>query len=171
MNAKIYNGNVQPNPKEYKIWVNDEGIIKTWNGTEWIEQSGGSGESGGSGNGSNTINSRAIYYKTVDGIYQDSDIWQNVARSCVSVIKSLRVNPKDNEDKYYIYPSFFVKKDQIVAVCFLPLSKINFGSDEPGTFNSLEDFFEYAYSDEYPFTVDAFVEKRITEEEFYNLND
>lgn len=47
MNAKIYNGNVQPNPKEYKIWVNDEGIIKTWNGTEWIEQSGGSGESGG----------------------------------------------------------------------------------------------------------------------------
>lgn len=47
MNAKIYNGNVQPNHKEYKIWVNDEGIIKTWNGTEWIEQSGsgsGSGE-------------------------------------------------------------------------------------------------------------------------------
>lgn len=43
MNAKIYNGNVQPNPKEYKIWVNDEGIIKTWNGTEWIEWSGGSG--------------------------------------------------------------------------------------------------------------------------------
>lgn len=37
MNAKIYNGNVQPNHKEYKIWVNDEGIIKTWNGTEWIE--------------------------------------------------------------------------------------------------------------------------------------
>ena len=51
MNAKIYNGNVQPNHKEYKIWVNDEGIIKTWNGTEWVEQSGassgGSGESGG----------------------------------------------------------------------------------------------------------------------------
>ena len=43
MNAKIYNGNVQPNHKEYKIWVNDEGTIKTWNGTEWIEQSGGSG--------------------------------------------------------------------------------------------------------------------------------
>ena len=48
MNAKIYNGNVQPNPKEFKIWVNDEGIIKTWNGTEWIEQSEGSsgGENG-----------------------------------------------------------------------------------------------------------------------------
>ena len=37
MNAKIYNGNIQPNHKEYKIWVNDEGIIKTWNGTEWVE--------------------------------------------------------------------------------------------------------------------------------------
>lgn len=43
MNAKIYNGNVQPNHKEYKIWVNNEGVIKTWNGTEWIEQSGESG--------------------------------------------------------------------------------------------------------------------------------
>lgn len=47
MNAKIYNGNIQPNPKEYKIWVNDEGTIKTWNGTEWIE----SASSGGSGSG------------------------------------------------------------------------------------------------------------------------
>lgn len=37
MNAKIYNGNVQPNHKEYKIWVNNEGVIKTWNGTKWIE--------------------------------------------------------------------------------------------------------------------------------------
>lgn len=61
MNAKIYNGNVQPNPKEYKIWVNDEGIIKTWNGTEWIEQSGGSGESDGSGSGSGDDN--FVYYK------------------------------------------------------------------------------------------------------------
>lgn len=43
MNAKIYTGNIQPNPKEYKVWVNDEGVIKTWNGTEWIEQSGESG--------------------------------------------------------------------------------------------------------------------------------
>ena len=37
MNAKIYKGNIQPNPKEFKIWVNDEGTIRTWNGTEWIE--------------------------------------------------------------------------------------------------------------------------------------
>ena len=37
MNAKIYKGNVQPNPKEFKRWVNDEGTIRTWNGTEWVE--------------------------------------------------------------------------------------------------------------------------------------
>lgn len=61
MNAKIYNGNVQPNHKEYKIWVNDEGVIKTWNGTEWIEQSGGSGESGGSGSGSGEIYTTKYY--------------------------------------------------------------------------------------------------------------
>lgn len=54
MNAKIYNGNVQPNHKEYKIWVNDEGVIKTWNGTEWIEQSG-SGSGSGSSDDSNNF--------------------------------------------------------------------------------------------------------------------
>lgn len=35
MNAKIYTGNIQPNPKEYKVWVNDEGTIQTWDGKEW----------------------------------------------------------------------------------------------------------------------------------------
>lgn len=134
--------------------------------------SGGSGESGGgSGNGSNTINSRVIYYKTVDGLYQDSDLWQQIAGSCVAVRKLLRVNPNDNEDKYYILPSVYSSSDQIVAVCYLPLSKSEFGLNEPGTFNSIEEYFEFANSEGYPLTVDAFVEKRITEEEFYNLND
>lgn len=43
MNAKIYTGNIQPNPKEYKVWVNDEGVIKTWNGEGYkpIEGDGG----------------------------------------------------------------------------------------------------------------------------------
>lgn len=53
MNAKIYTGNVQPNPKEYKVWVNDEGVIKTYNGETWVEQSGassGDGDGNGSGN-------------------------------------------------------------------------------------------------------------------------
>jgi hypothetical protein len=37
MNNNIYKGSIQPNPKEYNIWVNDKGLIKTWNGNEWIE--------------------------------------------------------------------------------------------------------------------------------------
>ena len=71
MNAKIYNGNVQPNPKEYKIWVNDEGIIKTWNGTKWVEStSGGCGsESGGSSNIYPTK-----YYKVLDSSVIDKNL-------------------------------------------------------------------------------------------------
>lgn len=56
MNSKIYNGNVQPNPKEFKIWVDDEGTIRTWNGTEWIEATSG----GGSGSGS--CDDSMVYY-------------------------------------------------------------------------------------------------------------
>ena len=63
MNAKIYNGNVQPNPKEFKIWVNDEGTIKTWNGTEWIESAA---SSGGSGSGSSSGDSNFKYYKVAE---------------------------------------------------------------------------------------------------------
>ena len=58
MNSKIYNGNVQPNPKEFKIWVDDEGTIRTWNGTEWIEAASG----GGSGNGSGESNVSKIEF-------------------------------------------------------------------------------------------------------------
>lgn len=65
MNAKIYNGNVQPNPKEYKIWVNDEGIIKTWNGTEWIE----SASSGGSDD------NNSFEYIEISGISYDSNLY------------------------------------------------------------------------------------------------
>lgn len=43
MNSKIYYGNVQPNSKEYKIWVNNEGSIKTYDTTQgtWSEVKGG----------------------------------------------------------------------------------------------------------------------------------
>lgn len=43
MNSKIYYGNIQPNDKEFKVWVNDEGVIKTWDGSKWSEQSGNEG--------------------------------------------------------------------------------------------------------------------------------
>ena len=66
MNAKIYNGNVQPNPKEFKIWVNDEGTIKTWNGTKWVESA-----AGGDGSGSGTEDN-VIYYKTQSPLLLDS---------------------------------------------------------------------------------------------------
>ena len=32
MNSKVYIGNIQPNPKEYKIWVDDKGVIRTFDG-------------------------------------------------------------------------------------------------------------------------------------------
>ena len=67
MNAKIYNGNIQPNHKEYKIWVNDEGIIKTWNGTKWVEQSGTSDDNG-SGSGTGGEGDSNIEYLDVSGV-------------------------------------------------------------------------------------------------------
>lgn len=70
MNAKIYKGNVQPNPKEFKIWVNDEGTIRTWNGTEWVEAT--AGEGGGSGNGSGT-EIKWEYYRII-GDYDNSEL-------------------------------------------------------------------------------------------------
>ena len=51
MNNNVYKGSVQPNPKEYSVWVDSKGVIKTWNGTEWIEQSGTSNNGGNSGGG------------------------------------------------------------------------------------------------------------------------
>ena len=43
MNSKIYYGNTQPNSKEFKIWVNNEGVIKTYDATQgtWSEVKGG----------------------------------------------------------------------------------------------------------------------------------
>lgn len=45
MNAKIYTGDVQPNAKEYKIWVDSKGSIKTYDTTQgtWSEVKGGVG--------------------------------------------------------------------------------------------------------------------------------
>lgn len=50
MNSKIYIGNVQPNPKEFKVWIDDEGVIKTFDGQKWNKIEGGSSNEGdGSG--------------------------------------------------------------------------------------------------------------------------
>lgn len=52
MNSKIYYGNTQPNSKEFKIWVNDEGVIKTWDGNKWnaVESNSGSTSTPSQGN-------------------------------------------------------------------------------------------------------------------------
>lgn len=92
MNAKIYNGNVQPNPKEFKIWVNDEGVIKTWNGTEWIEQSGGSGESGGSGSDSSGSEDNHTYLDIRN--YPEEYKWILVTNSFICAFQD------DDEIKY-----------------------------------------------------------------------
>lgn len=43
MNAKIYTGDIQPNAKEYKIWIDSKGSIKTYDTTQgtWSEVRGG----------------------------------------------------------------------------------------------------------------------------------
>lgn len=74
MNSKIYNGNVQPNPKEFKIQVDDEGTIRTWNGTEWIEATAGEGGSG-SGNSEDFLYIRIPSFAY--GFYTDIDVLNN----------------------------------------------------------------------------------------------
>ena len=35
MSSKIYYGKIQPNSKEYKIWVDVKGVIRTFDGQKW----------------------------------------------------------------------------------------------------------------------------------------
>ena len=41
MNNNVYKGDVQPNHKEYSVWVDSKGVIKTFDGNEWKVASGG----------------------------------------------------------------------------------------------------------------------------------
>lgn len=156
MNAKIYNGNVQPNPKEYKIWVNDEGTIKTWNGTEWIENTAGGG---GSGSGSSD-GVKWEYYKIDrnDASY-DSDVMGNVF-SYVTL-----VNDKEG-DVVFIMPR---GQDfaMTAAIAGLSIKNIVGGSVVDtgswlGNVKECDKWFEINY--DYSFL------KPITEEEFYSNN-
>lgn len=172
MNAKIYNGNVQPNHKEYKIWVNDEGIIKTWNGTEWIEQSGGSGESSGSGSGSGEIYTTK-YYKFKSNLdrsdYSVDAVLNGIAALQCFTIKGVWDNKiivaADNDLNY-----FYKQATKLIAFSFTPqlISRPE------------EDFIKYCYtlddfnglfgvSTEYAYVVTDFEE--ITEEEYCDLNN
>lgn len=86
MNAKIYNGNVQPNPKEYKIWVNDEGLIKTWNGTKWVETASNGGSGSGSGSGDD-----AVYVQATEMLV-GSSFWDMAATVKTKMIVSNNIS-------------------------------------------------------------------------------
>ena len=151
MNAKIYNGNVQPNPKEFKIWVNDEGIIKTWNGTEWIEQSGGSGESGGSGSGSGSEESIVKYYE----INASADNGTGLG-----YIFPIRKGVDSNGNQGI---GTFVAIQDAAAVAYMPLY-VNYNG-ELKKLMTPEDANESGAAD----IPEGFIIKEISQDEFYNL--
>ena len=145
MNAKIYNGNVQPNHKEYKIWVNDEGIIKTWSGTEWIEQSGGSG------NGSSSGESIVKYYEVNASVAGDGDLGQIIAmRKGIDYYGNQGIGP-------------FVSFKDAVAVGYTPIY-VNIDG-ELKKLMTLEDVKESGLMD----VPEGYIIKEISQEQFYNL--
>ena len=156
MNAKIYNGNVQPNPKEFKIWVNDEGIIKTWNGTEWIEQSGGSGESGGSGSGSGS-GGGVKYYDC-----ENSPIRDSITGFCV-LAKRLFENEIKIGTLYTLDGSNYNTPNLAVSIDF------NLEICEVGKVETIRERMEtlFGMSVEKAFAQYGITE--ITKEQFYNL--
>ena len=165
MNAKIYNGNVQPNHKEYKIWVNDEGIIKTWNGTKWIEQSGG-GESGGSGSGSG-LKYLPKYYSIDWSVAEEG--WKTALKGggefppteIAATIKS----------GYFITPLDATEPEVSVnAFSFLPVGWQNNNTFDVTIFETLEsviDFFKIDFS--IPISMNGI--KEISEEEYYSFDN
>ena len=155
MNAKIYNGNVQPNPKEYKIWVNDEGIIKTWNGTEWIEVAAGGSASGGSGeSGGESDFSTPIYYETLIGA--DNAIIDLLAYPALIKTNIDGFTEFITSVQMFIYAQNDINLMQnIEAICFLP-----FRVGKNPTI-SLEDELGDNFS--------IFFKRRITKEEFYAI--
>lgn len=173
MNAKIYTGNIQPNPKEYKIWVNDEGVIKTWNGTEWIEQSG---ESGG------TASKYAPRYFTIDWDKADigwrpllgflNDEINNEIYMYLSFAASVKIV---FENRVVITSSIPNGYEMVTAFSFIPLyapTDIGLGVDQIKT---IEDYIIAAkfvlknfVGVETNLSMDGITE--ITEEEFYKID-
>ena len=177
MNAKIYNGNVQPNHKEYKIWVNDEGIIKTWNGTEWIEQSGGSGESGGSGNGSGSGESIIQYYKFKPDLLQGDPLDIEIASMFVFQNDACSVKIKAPETMIVSYSAFQEVADnlsELIAFSFSPQTLYTTNRNKEVVFRyckTIEEFVSFINETlSINYTIDAITNfESITESEFYNL--
>ena len=160
MNAKIYNGNVQPNPKEYKIWVNDEGIIKTWNGTEWVEQSGGSGESGGSGSGSDS--KYLPKYYSIDWSVADED-W-------TIVLEDGNRNRIASTIKGSFLIAAYIPPLEIKAFSFLPVGFSNQNTIDGNCFETLESVIDYI-NRQTDFSISMNGIKEISEEEYYSFDN
>ncbi len=170
MNAKIYNGNVQPNPKEFKIWVNDEGTIKTWNGTKWVESVSSSGS------GSEEVEANAEYYridwdKAKELGYDENDTnILNFTGEFNTVIKSTRYVKQNAYDGEIIYIGPSGLCDAILGitrsthVLFIPSETHTKSNNEITSIkvNSLKES-----NSNYPGLLDCFIP--CTKEEFYSL--
>ena len=163
--------NVQPNHKEYKIWVNDEGIIKTWNGTEWIEQSGGSGESGGSGSGSGEA-STVEYWSMNWDIYNslESNLKETILTSVIlgtSELAKIAINEnveiKNSGTTLYMHMSNGGIPYSIMAISYNKMVDITADGDRQKSFEELLLEMEAQVEG----ITDCF--SRITKEQFYNL--
>lgn len=163
MNAKIYNGNIQPNHKEYKIWVNDEGLIKTWNGTEWVEQSGTGDDNGGSG-GSGTGSSLKYLpkYYSIDWSVADED-W-------TIVLEDENGNRIASTVKGGFLIAAYIPPLEIKAFSFLPVGFSNPNTFDWNCFETLESVIDYI-DRQTDFSISMNGIKEISEEEYYSFDN
>lgn len=163
MNSKIYNGNVQPNPKEFKIWVDDEGTIKTWNGTEWIE----SASSGGSGSGSS--DDKVIYYEVVDGTVTDSEVYYRIKEVAASIKVLLQNGSYVFGEQWASDGAGWNDVNYLKAFAFMPIGVDMVYDNETNhiNFSDFETFCQYTGT-----ALESMVKRRITAEEYWErFND
>lgn len=167
MNSKIYNGNVQPNPKEFKIWVDDEGTIRTWNGTEWIEATAGGGSSGSG-------EANAKYYhidwdKAVELGYDENDgdlggfskNFEGIIYACTLVKAMNKIFPMGLAA--CTLDSFGPQK-AYTDICLIPNTFCIIPDAPLEEFDSIEDIIG---ASTFPEAIQCFIP--ITKEQFYNL--
>ena len=156
MSAKIYTGNVQPNHKEFKIWVNDEGLIKTWDGQKWIECSGGG-----------SSDDKIIYYELHDGytVWDVREYFDYFASMKSLIFGKYCFGRWVDTDKDHWSGEYPVK-----AVAFLPID-VDFDEDGESI---------HAHFDDFESAIDAvreigwdvpdgpIIKRRITAEEYWD---